>query len=152
MKRATLTLETAAREFIWLWDHRHGVSTQEIATREKLSDRRVRFGIARARSNEPLISSATAALRPPRLEPLFPILSFTPSSACPHYGRMRRGTIFCCMVCHRSGRENHPALQRDPASDPTPEPKPPPEPKPKPKEETRKQKRFRLFSKAANPL
>jgi hypothetical protein len=148
-----VNLSTAAREFVWLWDHRHGTSTQEIATREHLSDRRIRLGISRARSNESSVSGATASiLRPPRLEPLFPILTFVPQSACPHFGRMRRGTIFCCMVCHRCGMESHPALQRDYATDPKPEPKaPPPPPKPTAKE-TRKVKRAKLFSKRANPL
>jgi hypothetical protein len=153
MNRLLIDLATAAKEYLWLWDHRHGKSTQEIALREHLSDRRVRFGIARARSNEPSVSGVTAAkIRPPRLEPLFPILTFVPASACPHYGRMRRGSIFCCMVCHRSGMDGHPALERHVASEPKPEKKPPPPAKPKPSAKlTRKQKRLLMFGPHIDP-
>ncbi len=159
MKRRTIDLATAAMETHWLAEIRSGKSTtQEIATRETLSERRVRFGAARARSLESSSSSVTVVYRPPRLEPLFPIRSWTPQSPCPHYGRMRRGSIFCCMVCHRSGVDGHPALQRTPADMPRNEPLAPVVKVEKPAEETRKVKRARRFSisticsKEANPL
>lgn len=44
----------------------------------------------------------------------------------------------CCMKCNKSGRDDHPKLQRDPRTDPKPEPKPPTSAEPK---LTRKQKR-----------
>ena len=47
-----MTLADVAREYIWLWDKRHGVSTQTIATRAGVSVRRVQFGLARARAME----------------------------------------------------------------------------------------------------
>jgi hypothetical protein len=62
---------------------------------------------------------------PPRLVPLFPIGPFTPQSTCPHHGPIRPGSVFCCMVCSRSGMDDHPALKRDPRTDPRPEPKVP---------------------------
>ena len=71
---------------------------------------------------------------------------------------MRRGSIFVCMKCHKSGVDGHPALQCNPAEMPSPEPPPPViEIKP-PAAETRRTKRARLFgvsamcSKEANPL
>jgi hypothetical protein len=47
----------------------------------------------------------------PRLEPLFPVGYYTPQSRCPHYGPIERGSVLCCMVCHVSGQDDHPALQ-----------------------------------------
>lgn len=48
-KRIRITaLEIAGREQVWLWDFRQGVSTNTIASRERVSVRRVRFGVARA--------------------------------------------------------------------------------------------------------
>lgn len=81
-------------------------------------------------------------IRPPVLRPLFPITSFVPGSACPHgrwdvvqgedgpervwvpSRRPPRGTSLVCMVCHKSGKEGHPGLKRDPFTDPRPDPKP----------------------------
>ena len=40
------------------------------------------------------------------LEPLFPIPALTPHCACPHNGRIRIGSRFCCMVCHQSGQDH----------------------------------------------
>ena len=61
----------------------------------------------------------------PRLVPLFPIGPLTPRSTCPHHGPIRPGSVFCCMVCSQSGMDDHPALWRDPSTDPPPEPKAP---------------------------
>lgn len=41
-----------------------------------------------------------------KLQPLFPIGSLTPSSPCPHKGRIRRGSVFYCVVCHESGMDH----------------------------------------------
>ena len=59
---------------------------------------------------------------PPKLEPLFPVGAFTPLSVCPHRRRLPRGSRLVCMVCHKSGVDGHPALQRDPMTDPKREP------------------------------
>jgi hypothetical protein len=61
-----------------------------------------------------------------RLIPLFPIGAFTPRSACPHHDTIERGSRLCCMVCHGSGMDDHPGLERDPKTDPSPEPTPKP--------------------------
>lgn len=74
----------------------------------------------------------------PPLVPLFPVADFTPHAACPHHGPLPRGTVLCCMVCHKSGVDFRPALKRDTASEPKPEPKPEPV---KPKKLTRKERR-----------
>src|SRR5262245_27355516 len=59
-----MTLAIAAREYVWLWDNRHGVSVKTIAARGGLSDRSVQLGIARARAQEQSHTS-TRSLRPP---------------------------------------------------------------------------------------
>ncbi len=82
---------------------------------------------------------------PPRLVPLFPIGPFTPQSTCPHHGPIRPGSVFCCMVCSQSGMDDHPALQRDPSTDPKPEPRvPAPTGLDPGKRETRKERRRRM--------
>lgn len=53
----------------------------------------------------------------PRLVPLFPIGSYTPHSKCAHSGPIERGSVFCCMVCHTSGQDDHPALKYSRAVD-----------------------------------
>jgi hypothetical protein len=74
----------------------------------------------------------------PDLEPLFPILYLVPRSDCPHYGPLRRGTRFVCVVCYQSGMDHLPALRRSPATDPKPESKLPPK---EPRKLTRKEAR-----------
>ncbi len=140
-----ITLEIAAREYVWLWDRRHGISVEAIAAREGKSIARVRFGVARARAQEK--STGTASLvRPPRLVPLFPIGAYTPQSNCAHRRPIESGSSLCCMVCHASGMDRHPALRRDPQTDPAPEPKPKAAPEqPRSAQETRKERRLRLF-------
>ena len=140
-----MTLEIAAKEYIWLWDRRHGSSIDVIAAREGVSIGRVRFGLARARAQEKG-TVTTRAVRPPRLVPLFPIGAYTPQSLCAHRRPIEPGSSLCCMICHRSGMDRHPALRRDPRNEPTPEPKPRVVPvdvmSPR---ETRKERRQRLF-------
>lgn len=133
---------TRARELVWLDDVRRGYSIKEIARREGLGRRRIQHGVARAReraksshpcelhsSNElcgrdrGITADAGRAVRddsnrPPRLVPLFPIGVLTPGSACPHHGPIRAGSVYCCMVCSQSGVDDHPALKRDPRTDP----------------------------------
>jgi hypothetical protein len=144
--RATLSLAVMATEYVWLWDVRHGVGMNEIAMREGVTYRRVRQGVARARALEKDCQRDTPAVAPPRLIPLFPIAPYTPQSACAHHRPIQNGSLLCCMVCHRSGVDDHPALLRSPLTDPAPERKPTPElTSRKRKRETRKERRQRLF-------
>jgi hypothetical protein len=157
-----LTLAVAAMEYIWLYDHRHGIGLEEIAARNHVSLGRVRFGVQRAAAQDSKLSKDEVVedLKPGRvgdigfrLIPLFPIGSFTPESTCPHHHPIGRGSTLCCMVCHASGMDDHPGLRRDPQADPSPEP----EPEPAVAEsktsdgprETRKQRRRRQFAEAA---
>jgi len=121
------TLEEAAVEHEWLWDFRHGVSVSEIAAREKVPVSRVRAGIGRARAQEKR-TGERSAVRPPVLVPLFPVAAYTPNATCAHHGPIRRGSRFCCMVCHQSGMDDHPSLVLRPGDLPAPEPKRKPEP------------------------
>ncbi len=136
---------TSLRELIWLDDICRGSSIKEIAIREGLSCRRIQRGVSRAREKEGGLSSRESdsnsevrrqdrhitanefklvrenSHRALRLVPLFPIGAFTPRSSCPHHGPIRSGSVFCCMVCSQSGLDDHPALKRDPITDPHPE-------------------------------
>jgi hypothetical protein len=158
----SLTLEVAAKDYIWLYDFRRGIGCSKIAAVEGVNVRQVQEGIERARklerkgSKDALIED----LKPGglgdigfRLTPLFPIGSFTPQSTCPHRNPMKRGSGFCCMVCHASGMDDHPGLRRDPATDPSLEPETAEESvevagRPVASPETRKQRRRRQFAEA----
>jgi hypothetical protein len=160
----SLTLEVAARDYIWLYDFRRGIGYGKIAVHEGVSVRQVQEGIERARKLEKKCSKDALIddLKPGglvdlgfRLTPLFPIGAFTPQSACPHRDPMKHGSGLCCMVCHASGMDDHPGLRRDPAVDPSPEPETAEEsveaaslPGPSPSPETRKQRRRRQFAEA----
>jgi hypothetical protein len=160
----SLTLEVAARDYIWLYDFRRGIGCGKIAALEGVNVRQVQEGIERARKLERKYSKDALIedLKPGglgdigfRLTPLFPIGAFTPQSTCPHRDPMKRGSGFCCMVCHASGMDEHPGLRRDPATDPSPEPENAEEsvegasrPGPSPSPETRKQRRRRQFAEA----
>jgi hypothetical protein len=104
--------ETSVRESFWLWDSRHGVNANEIATCQGVSIGRVQFGLARARRQESRWFLRDVR-RPPRLVPLFPVGPYSPQSSCGHHRPIERGSLFCCMVCHASGQDHHPALQHD---------------------------------------
>jgi len=165
--RSQISLSIHARELIWLDEIRRGYTIKKIARREGLGCRRIQHGVSRARErgnmsrtrdsvcstnlqerNGKIPVSAGRAIRddpnrPPRLVPLFPIGAFTPGSACPHHGPIRSGSVFCCMVCSQSGKDDHPALKRDPQTDPRPEHKAPPV-RVVGVRETRKQRRQRM--------
>jgi hypothetical protein len=145
--REKIDVATAAREHVWFVDHAHGKSSQEIADRDGVTPRRVRLGISRARAKQPPVPGETAEpyVRPPRLEPLFPVRPLSPESTCPHRWRIKRGSVFVCMICHRSGQDGHPGLRRNRKFDPKPEPKPSAPPPLKAKLETRRQRRLRTF-------
>ncbi len=160
----SLTLEVAAKDYIWLYDFRRGIGCSKIAALEGVNVRQVQEGIERARKLERKCSKDALIedLKPGglgdigfRLTPLFPIGAFTPQSTCPHRNPMKRGSGFCCMVCHASGMDDHPGLRRDAATDPSPEPETAEEsvevasrPEPSSSPETRKQRRRRLFAEA----
>jgi hypothetical protein len=57
--------------------------------------------------------------RAPRLVPLFPVGAYTPQSMCGHHEPIQRGSLFCCMICHRSGHDDHPALQGPASAQPS---------------------------------
>ncbi len=167
---ASSASSTRTRELIWLDDVRRGCSIKEIAGREGLGCRRIQHGVSRARKrvssshasgshpsgrlhvrNEKFTAATGKAVRrdsshPPRLVPLFPIGEFTPRSACPHHGPLRAGSVLCCMVCSQSGVDDHPALKRDPRTDPRPERGSAPLVRSISVRETRKQRRQRLNS------
>ncbi len=159
---------TLARELSWLDDVRRGYTIEEIARREGLGRRRIQLGVSRAREQgsvsrcrehdsghgerEPFgqDSEKSGSMREdysvhaPRLVPLFPVGAFTPQSTCPHHGPIRAGSSFCCMVCSRSGVDDHPALKRDSRTEPGPDRKVDPVVNDAGERETRRQRRQRL--------
>jgi hypothetical protein len=162
----SLTLEVAARDYVWLYDLRRGIGCQKIAIEDGVTVRDVREGIERARKLERKWSrdNVLADFQSGRgndlgfhLIPMFPIVAFTPQSACRHGGEsIKHGSRFCCMVCHVSGMDGHPGLRRDPATDPAPELESQPAAAPAMAEpsntvarrETRRERRRRLFEAA----
>jgi len=126
-----------ARDAEWLRLRKQGWTVAEIAKTSGSGRRHVERGLARARASESshledsrsersLQNRDEGAVAPIpwwlELVPLFPIGAFTPSSKCPHRGPIRPGSLDCCMVCSSSGVDDHPALKRDPKTDPKPEP------------------------------
>jgi hypothetical protein len=141
------------RNRAWLFQAFQGKKVAEIANSSRSSRRRVRQGIARAAGGGKPDEGDTAGARrppwPPLLEPLFGVAPFVPRMRCPHKGPIRKGSILCCMKCHRSGQDGHPALVRNPRTDPKPDRKPPaPVAKLLPHKETRRERRLRQFGPA----
>lgn len=106
-----------------------------------MSLRTVQAGIDAARQREGSRPTViTVSRRAPRLVTIY-------GSSCKalatltcddvHHGPMPKGTICCCGVCYKSGIDNHPALRRDPRTDPKPEKKPAWKIKPKTRRERR---------------
>lgn len=144
--RVRVTTEIQAfRDEEWLRLHEEGRTVAALAEEAGMSVRHVKRVLSRARKDRdsrmrdtdggPTLSqdvegdeAISAAPRTPwwlELVPLFPVGSFTPNSPCPHHGPIREGSLLCCMVCSASGIDGHPALARDPATDPLPEAKSP---------------------------
>lgn len=99
---ALRALRQAAKEWVWLYDFRDGVSIEDLAEREGLEEKSIREGIDRARDSEiealAQVADPTDLLQP---LPVFPFGPFTPASACPHRGPLLGGhPARVCMVCH----------------------------------------------------
>ncbi|OJW18828.1 MAG: hypothetical protein BGO49_17545 [Planctomycetales bacterium 71-10] len=164
----------ALRDEEWLRLHEAGRPTVELAEESGVSVQLLRRALSRARKERDsrtrdslddsaiptddgmAVESPSAASRTPwwlELVPLFPVGPFTPTSPCPHHGPIRQGSLLCCMVCSASGMDGHPALARDPATDPRPEsnsrrarrPNETKSPVAPVEAETRRQRRSRIF-------
>lgn len=104
--------DTSIREYVWLCDSGDDTSAKVAAVRERSHIQRTLPIVPQARSVRSS-RSFQVIRRPPQLVPLFPVGSYTPSSRCAHQGPIERGSFFCCMICHASGQDDHPALQND---------------------------------------
>lgn len=109
---------------------REGRTYQDVALLCGVSVGTVAAGVRRAKERQ---KKAVEPEPPPKprqpgwvkdVVPLFPIKALDNKSVCPHKGPIARGSKFVCMICHQSGMDFHPSLQRDPATDPKPAPKP----------------------------
>jgi hypothetical protein len=149
-------LDTPVKEYVWLWNSHDTTSAEEPAVRERNRTQWVPSALARASR---VISSRSTQIirRPPQLVPLFPVGSYTPDSQCAHRGPIERGSVLCCMICHTSGQDDHPALQNNWSIELKSEAKwnatfPNKYPKQRISLETRKQRRQRLFSGVYNSI
>ena len=111
--------EPTRRDLAYLKLVRAGTPVPQVAKKFRVTAKTVYNGLERARLAEK--PTLLAIPRPPRLELLSPITPLVPQSECPHRGPMKRGSVFVCAVCHASGMDHHPALRRDPRTDPKPE-------------------------------
>lgn len=96
-------LRRAARDLIWLYDRRAGLSVAELADRDGVSVDTVRDGIHRAEGGEPPDASEVALPPGVKLLPIFPVGALTPCSPCPHHGPIRPGEPVYCTICHATG-------------------------------------------------
>jgi hypothetical protein len=100
---------------------RAGNPIRDIARKYHVTTKTVYNGLERARLAER--PSTRTIPRPPKVEPIFGCKAWSPQTACDdiHHGPIQHGSSCCCMVCSRSGMDHHPALRRDPRTDPRPE-------------------------------
>jgi hypothetical protein len=148
-------LDNAVREYLWLRDSHDTTSANKPAVRERSNTQWVPSALARACT---VLSNRSFQIvrRPPQLVPLFPVGNYTPNSRCAHRGPIERGSVFCCMICHTSGQDDHPALQMNWSIEPNAEVKwtaafsSNKYSKQRIFLETRKQRRQRLFSGSQN--
>jgi hypothetical protein len=111
------------RRFIWLDLICEGLSPASVASRYRLSERTVRAAVEVARAELEAFAEKCRLLPPPPLVLFFPIGGLFPASRCNHDRvAIPHGDACCCAVCHRSGRDDHRALERFPAVEPRPDP------------------------------
>jgi hypothetical protein len=150
-------LSKSVQKYAWLQDPRYATTATGPAVDERDRTKRVPTVFPRACT---VFSNRSFQLiqRPPQLVPLFPVGNYTPSSRCAHRGPIEHGSAFCCMVCHASGQDDHPALQANWSIEPNLELNWTATfssckySKQKILIETRKQRRQRLFSNIRNSL
>jgi len=127
------------RRFDWLLRASSGMSTSEIARRARCSIRLVAHSLAEAMAESVAFADKSRLMKPPPLYLIFPINGLFPHSTCNHDRvPLPDGTLACCSVCARSGRDDHPALAKFALTDPKPDP---PTSTPKPEHLTRREKR-----------
>lgn len=131
-------LRIAARDFVRLLDSGRGISVRRIAKAHGVTEQHVRNRIGAARRLARESAEATApdpdltADSPGHLRviPLFPVGPLTPSSPCPHRGRIPEGSRLYCVVCDQTGVLTDAPQATDPSSAPAAS-RPRPEPRPR---------------------
>jgi hypothetical protein len=113
------------RRFTWLARSDSGQSTRSIAQEYSLSQRTIQHEIKLAKEEVTAFVESRRLMRVPKLVLFFPINGLFPFSRCRHdVVPLPHSTKLCCAICHRSGVDNHPALQRHPRFEPRPDPVP----------------------------
>jgi hypothetical protein len=107
--------DTSVSEYVWLRESACSMSARKPVIRVRNSVQSILCAVGQESLAYQILRQA------PRLVPLFPIGSYTPQSRCAHSGPIERGSVLCCMVCHTSGQDDHPALQYRCAVDPNAE-------------------------------
>lgn len=101
------------RRFVWLDLNESGNPTASIARRFNVPLRTVQHEIQLARGEVAAFLQTKVLISPPKLVMFYPFNGFTPKSKCRHdVVPIPEGSVMCCGVCHRSGQDRHPALQR----------------------------------------
>ena len=102
--------DASVGEFVWLRNPYRHISAKRSTIRGGISTQSTQLALPRARTVHPNRFFQDTR-RPPQLVPLFPVGNYTPHSRCGHRGPIEHNSVFCCMVCHTSGQDDHPALQ-----------------------------------------
>jgi hypothetical protein len=142
--------DASVGEFVWLRSPHRRISEKGSAIRGGISTQSTQVALPLTRAVYPNRFFQDTR-RPPQLVPLFPVGNYTPHSRCGHRGPIERNSVFCCMVCHTSGQDDHPALQNSSFIKPNSEVKRDATiqtkyPNQRISLETRKQRRQRLYS------
>ncbi len=106
-----LTLDSPVGDFVWLRDPSEETRRKESTVVERFNAETSVATFLHRRSVRRR-NSFRDNRRLPQLIPLFPVGNYTPDSECGHCEPIQEGSAFCCMICHMSGQDEHPALRK----------------------------------------
>ena len=105
------TLDDPVGDFVWLRGPSEEIRRKEPTVGEQPKAKTSVATFLHQHSARPR-SSFQDYRRLPQLVPLFPVGNYTPDSQCGHREPIQEGSAFCCMICHMSGQDEHPAVRK----------------------------------------